>query len=138
LEKFEKIAELGSAAASKAWKALGPNKNLKGKGSDLLETYSTKFNNQGAHLNANDLGGAVKEKFGLSSNGQHLKETTEALGGMEKQIGKMMEDIQAGKFQGDALEAAGGLLNDVIKQYQEISQTLKNANKVVGSLGRIN
>jgi RHS repeat-associated protein len=134
LGKFEKVAELGTAAASKAWKKLGPNLNIKGKGKELLEAYSTKFNNQGNHLNANDLGGAIKEKFGLSSNGQHLNEVTTTLGGMEKQINNMFKDIASGKFEGDALKAATGLLNDVIKQYQDISQTLKNADKVVGSL----
>ena len=137
LEKFEKVVEIGTKAASKAWKKLGPNNKLKGKGSDLVQQYSKKFNNQGTHLNANDLGGAVKEKFGLSSNGEHLNEVTEALGGMGKQIKKMMNDIADGKFEGDSLEAATGVLNDVIKQYQEISNALKSADKAVKGLRQL-
>lgn len=45
-----------------------------------------------------------------------------------------MTDIGLGKFEGDSLNAAVGLLNDVIKQYQQISQSLKNADKAVGGL----
>ena len=77
---------------------------------------------------------AIKEKFGLSSNGQHLNEVTEALGGMDKQIKNMMADMGSGKFEGDALNAAVGLLNNVVKQYQQVSQSLKNADKAVGGL----
>ena len=88
-------------------------------------------------MNANDLGGAIKEKFGLSSNGQHLNEVTEALGGMDKQIKKMMNDIANGKFKGDALEAATGLLDDVVKQYQNIQHSLQSADKTVKTLGKL-
>ena len=53
---------------------------------------------------------------------------------MDKQIKNMMADMGSGKFEGDALNAAVGLLNNVVKQYQQVSQSLKNADKAVGGL----
>ena len=137
LEKFEKVAELGTKSANQAWKKLGTNNKLIGKGKDILKTHIDKFNRQGTHLDPDYLGGAVKEKFGLSSNGQHLKEATESLGGMQKQINKLKGDINSGVFGGDALKAAEGVLNDVQKQYDKISNALKSADKQVSKLGKI-
>jgi hypothetical protein len=135
VQKFESVAEWASKAAGRSWKALGPN-GLIGKGADKIGDYTKKFNNQGKHLGESDLAGAVKEIYGLSSGAkpdgtpfQHLKEVREALGGMEKQINNLKTDIQKGVFEGDALKAAQGILNDVSKQYDEISNTLKSAEK---------
>lgn len=137
LEKFEKVAELGTKAANKAWKNLGDNANVTGKGKDILDKFITKFNNQGKGLNADDLGGAVKEKFGLSSNGNHLSEATEALSGMQTQINKFTEQIFSDKMDGEVLRAAKGVLNDVQKQYDTIKKALKEADKAVEKLGKI-
>ena len=46
----------------------------------------------------------------------------------------MMGDISSGKFAGDNLDAAVGMLNSVIKQYQEIQRSLKSAYKAVSTL----
>lgn len=134
-QKFESVAEWGSKAAGKAFKVLGSNK-LVGKGADLVEDFTKKINNQASHLTEDDLGGAVKEIYGLSSGKkadgtpfQHLKEVTESLGGMFKQIEKMKTQIKSGALEGDALKAAQGALNDVTTQYNEIANTLNSARK---------
>ena len=140
LEKFEKVAELGTKAASNAWKKVGRISDIKisGKSGELLNKYTTKFNNQGRGLNMNDLGGAVKEKFGLSSNGQHLFEVNNSLKGMETQMKSLMSDIADGKFKkGDALDGAVDLLNQVRKQHQKIRKALDDADNVVNGLGKI-
>ncbi|HLO56875.1 MAG TPA: RHS repeat-associated core domain-containing protein [Saprospiraceae bacterium] len=130
LEKFEKIASIGSKAASAAWKKLGVQK-IGGKMGDELNAVADKLNNQGTHLNENDLGGYVKEIFGLSSNGQHMKEASEALGGMGKKLDKFKNEIKAGKYgtEGKSYEAAQGLLNAAQKQYDDIINVINSAKK---------
>jgi hypothetical protein len=49
--------------------------------------------------------------------------------GMKAQIGNLTDAIKSGKFEGDALKSAKGILNDVSKQYNEISNTLESAKK---------
>lgn len=135
VQRFESIAEWAGKAAGKAWQKLGPN-TLVGKGADKVAEFTKKFNNQGSHLGESDLAGAVKEigglKSGLKDDGtpfQHLKEVKEALSGMGNQIDSLKKQIKEGVFEGDALKAAQGILNDVSKQYNEISNTLKSAEK---------
>jgi hypothetical protein len=134
-KKFESAAEWAGKAAGQAFKKLGANK-LVGKGSDLVADFTKKFNNQGSHLTEDDLAGAVKEIYGLKSGVkadgtpfQHLKEVQDALGGMGKQIEALKKQISGGAFEGDALRAAQGILNDVTKQYNDISNTLNSARK---------
>jgi hypothetical protein len=135
VQRFERIAEWSSKAAGKAFKALG-SKNIVGKGADKVIDFTKKFNNQGSHLSESDLAGAVKEisglKSGFKANGtpfQHLKEVNESLSGMQKQIGILKKEIKDGAFEGEALNAAKGILNDVTKQYNQISNTLNSAKK---------
>ena len=139
-QKFESAAEWAGKAAGKAWKTLGPNK-LVGKGADDVAKYSNKFNNQGRGLAEDDLAGAVKEIYGLKSGVkadgtpyQHLKKVEESLSGMKTQMGNLKRDIDAGVFEGDALKAAQGMLNDVSKQYNEISNTLDSARKAAATV----
>ena len=139
VQKFESVAEMATKATGKAFKALGSNK-LVGKGADLVSDFTKKFNNQGSHLNEDDLAGAVKEIYGLKSGVkadgtpfQHLKEVQEALGGMGKQIDNLKKQISSGAFEGDALKAAQGILNDTQKQYNEINNTLNSAKKAAAN-----
>ncbi|MCF2876119.1 MULTISPECIES: RHS repeat domain-containing protein, partial [unclassified Tenacibaculum] len=134
LEKFEKVAEIGAIASSRAWKKLGSNHKLIGKGKNKLQWYIQKINKQGTHLNPDDLGGAVKEIFGLSSNGQHLKEVTGALGGMGKRIRALKAQIKHGDFSGDTLKLAKKILSETQKQYNEIQNALNSARKAVKKL----
>lgn len=134
-QKFESVGLWASTAAGKAFKTLGANK-LVGKGSDLISKYTTDINNLAKGLTEDDLAGAVKEIYGLKSglkaNGkpyQHLKEVTEHLGGLKHQIDDLTSKIKSGKFEGDALKAAQGILNDVSKQYNDINNTLNSARK---------
>ncbi len=134
-QKFESVGKWASTAAGKAFRKLGPNK-VTGKGSDLVSSFTKKFNNQADHLTESDLAGAVKEIYGLKSGvkasgkpHQHLKEVQDALGGMKTQINSLKKQISDGAFEGDALKAAQGVLNDVSKQYNEINNTLNSAKK---------
>jgi hypothetical protein len=135
VRKFESVGKWASTAAEKAFKSLGANK-LIGKGSEAISKYTTDFNNLGKGLTEDDLAGAVKEIYGLKSgikpNGkpyQHLNEVTQHLSGLKNQIESLTKDISSGKFGGDALKAAQGILNDVSKQYNEINNTLNSARK---------
>ncbi len=135
VQKFESVGEWATKAAGKAFKTLGSNK-LVGKGADLVADFTTKLNNRGKGLTQDDLAGAVKEIYGLSSGVKasgvpfkHLQEVTEHLSGMKTQIGNLTEAIKSGKFEGDALKAAQGILKDVSNQYNEISNTLESAKK---------
>jgi hypothetical protein len=53
----------------------------------------------------------------------------EALGGIGKQIESLKKQIGSGAFEGDALKAAQGILNDVTELYNKISNTLNSARK---------
>lgn len=53
---------------------------------------------------------------------------------MGTQIGVLKKQIKDGAFEGDALKAAQGVLKDVTKQYNEISNTLKSATKAAKNL----
>ena len=139
-QKFESAGKWASVAAGQAFKRLGSNK-LVGKGSDLVTSFTKKFNNQGSHLTESDLAGAVKEIYGLKSgvkangNGyQHLKEVQGALGGMKTQMNSLKKQISDGAFEGGALKAAQGALNDVSQQYNKISNTLNSAKKAAKNL----
>jgi len=134
-QKFESVGKWASTAAEKAFKTLGANK-LVGKGSEAVSKYTTDLNNLGKGLTEDDLAGAVKEIYGLKSgikpNGkpyQHLNEVTQHLSGMRNLIEGLTKDISSGKFGGDALKAAQGILNDVSKQYNDINNTLNSARK---------
>ncbi len=138
-KKFESVTEWAGKAAGQAFKKLGPNKVM-GKGSDLVADFTKKFNNQARGLEEDDLAGAVKEIYGLKSGVkadgtpyQHLKKATEALSGMKTQIDNLTKQIKAGAFEGDALKAAQGILNDVTKQYNDISNTLNSAKKAASN-----
>ena len=88
------------------------------------------------YLNAYDLGGYVKEIFGLSSDGQHMKEASESLGGMGKRIGMLTDEIKSGVYgkSGKAYDAANGLLNAAKKQYDQIINAVDSAKKQASKL----
>ena len=133
LEKFEKIAQIGSKAADKAWTYITMGDKLSGKGQDLLASMITKFNNQGSHMTVDDLGGAVKEILGLSSNGQHLKEVTEAISGMGSQLGHLQAAIARGDFTGDALKAAESLYKQIQERKDKIQNILSEARHLANN-----
>lgn len=139
-QRFESAIEWASKAAGQAFKKLSPN-NLVGKGADVVTDFITKFNNQARGLEEDDLAGAVKEIYGLKSGVkpdgtpyQHLKKATESLSGMKTQMDNLAKQIKSGAFEGDALKAAEGILNNVTKQYNNISNTLNSARKAANTL----
>ena len=129
VDRVEAAAKYGSKLADKAWSALTINKNLTGKGKDILERYIRKFNNQGQHLNVDDLGGTVKEIFGFGSNGQHYKEATEAISGMGHSLRTLREKIDSGAFSGETLKAAESLYKEVQSRKSALGDILNQARK---------
>ena len=129
VDRVEASAKYGSKLADKAWSALTINKNLTGKGKDILERYIRKFNNQGQHLNVDDLGGTVKEIFGFGSNGQHYKEATEAISGMGHSLQTLREKIDSGAFSGETLKAAESLYKEVQSRKSALGDILNQARK---------
>jgi hypothetical protein len=134
-QKFESVIKLTEKIATNSFKLLGKNK-LIGKGADIVNSFITKINNQASHLGESDLAGAVKEIYGLSSGKkadgtpfQHLKEVQESLNGMSNQISSLKKQIKGGGLEGDSLKAAKGVLNDVEKQYNNITNVLNSARK---------
>ncbi len=69
--------------------------------------------------------------------GNVYKEAIQSIGGMQKQISKLKNDIKIDVFEGDALDAYQGVLNGAQKQYDNISNALKSADKQVSKLGKI-
>lgn len=140
LERFDKVGELAGLASSKAYvslKRIGINDGFVGKGANFLKERFTKFEKQGEHLNPDDLGGAVKEIFGLSSNGQHLKEATEALQGMKKNIGLLENDLaKFANIGAENRDVAFKILNHMKKQYQEKKAILDKAYEAVKTHGK--
>lgn len=145
MEKFEKIAELGDRAAKTAWKKLGSNSSLTGKGAETLKGWIKNVNkNYGNKLNDNTIAGAIKEKFGLHSgfkpNGtpyKHLNSLQDRMNGLKNQIGDLQKQINSGAFEGDTLKAAQGVLDAAQKQYDDITHTIKSAEKAVEKLGKV-
>jgi len=145
LEKFEKIAELGDKAAKGAWKALGANSKLTGKGSDVLQGWIKNVNDKyGKKLNDNTIAGAIKEKFGLNSGFKpdgtpykHLNSLNDRMKGLKNQIGDLQKQIDDGVFEGDALDAAKGALNAAQQQYDKISNVMKSTEKAVETMGKV-
>ncbi|OAV43913.1 hypothetical protein A3850_005135 [Lewinella sp. 4G2] len=134
-QRFEALASSASKIAGKAWKKLGLNSSLSGKGADIIERYTKKFNNQGDHLSESDLVGATKDLFGRGikkSDGtywDHIGEVRQALGGMGKQLAKLRKQIDSGDFDGDSLEAAESLYKEVQKRKDQVQKVLKQAER---------
>jgi hypothetical protein len=133
VHKFEGVMEWASKAVEKAWKPLGSTTI---KADSKLLKYVKRFNNQGKGLKESDLAGAVKEiyglKSGMKSNGtpyQHLNEVQNALGGMKNELNNLRKDIYSGKFEGEELEQAKGVLKATEEQYTSIVNTLNSARK---------
>ena len=145
LEKFEKIAELGERAAKNAWKMLGANSLLKGKGAQKLKDWIVEVNTKfGEKLDDETIAGAIKEKFGLKSGFkadgtpfQHLKSYNDRMRGLRTRIEDLQKAIKAGDFEGDALKAAQGALNAATSQYNEIVHTMNAAEKAVKQMGKV-
>ncbi len=133
VQRFESVMEWAGQAVKKAWKPLGTNTI---KADSRLSHYVKKFNNQGKGLTESDLAGAVKEIYGLKSgvksNGtpyQHLDEVQKALRGMKNELKELRKDIYSGKFKGEELEQAKGVLKATEEQYNSIVNTLNSARK---------
>ncbi len=146
LEKFEKVAELGDKAAKSAWKMLGKNKKLKGKGADKLNAFIDDVNeNIGSKLNDNTIAGAIKELFGLKSgikgSGKaynHLQSLSDRMKGLQNKIANLAEDIYKNNvYQGDTRKAAEAVLQDLTKQYGKIQSVMESAKKAVKQMGKI-
>lgn len=60
---------------------------------------------------------------------QHLKEVQNALGGMKNELNELRKDIYSGKFKGEELEQAKGVLKATEAQYNSIVNTLNSAGK---------
>ncbi len=138
VHKFEGVMEWASKAVEKAWKPLGSTAI---KADSKLSKYVKKFNNQGKGLTESDLAGAVKEIYGLQSGVkssgvpyQHLDEVQKALGGMKNGLNELRKDIYSGKFKGEELEQAKGVLKATEEQYNSIVNTLNSARKASADL----
>jgi hypothetical protein len=135
LEKFEKVAEVGAKAAAKAWKRIDLDASkLVGKGKEKLDAFTTKFNNIGGHIQEDDLGGAVKDLFGMpvTINGKtynHLGEVQQSLKDMNTRLAELKGAMVKGEFEGDALKAAQSLYDRVNTQRKEIQGVVDAAKK---------
>jgi RHS repeat-associated protein len=134
--RFEKIAEVGAKTVAKAWKKvdLDITKLSKG-GAEKLQAFATKFNNIGGdHLSPDDLGGAVKDMFGMpvKINGKtynHLEEVSQSLKDMNTRLAELSGAITKGEFKGNDLKEAQSLYDRVNKQKNEIQGVIDAAKK---------
>ena len=110
----------------------GSAKLLKGVGGEILETFLKKVDNQATHLTQKDIQGALKDIAGtpVVINGKqydHLKEVTEALHGLGKQIDNLNKAIGSGKLTDDVLNQATRLRDTYQAQKDIISNVLTKA-----------
>ncbi|MDD2982489.1 MAG: hypothetical protein PHQ74_03795 [Crocinitomicaceae bacterium] len=136
VEKFETVASHTSKIAGQAWKKIGFNSNLTGKGKDVLAKHVDNFNNRGLEqLDEATIVGAVKDAFpgvtsGIKVDGSafnHLKKVENALRGQGKQLQEMKQQIDSGVFEGDALKAAQSAYQEVVGRHNSLKNTLENA-----------
>jgi len=107
---------------------------LRGVGGELLEQIVRKTDNLAGHLTEKDIAGAIRDINGNpvinQATGQawdHLKEVTDALGGLKNQIKKLNKGIEGGKFSGEALDKAKDLRSNLQKQADNIQGVLDRA-----------
>jgi hypothetical protein len=131
------IAEMGIEAIGliPAGKLLGRAPALyRGLGADILESFVKKVDNQATHLTDMDLSGAIKDIFGTpvviaGKTYDHLKEVTDALHGLGKQLNTLNRSIGRGELSGEVLEQAERLRTNLQKQKDKIQNVLKKAEK---------
>jgi hypothetical protein len=121
---------LGLVPVGKLFK--GGAKLLKGVGGDILEAFVKKVDNQATHLTNKDIQGALKDIAGnpVVINGKqydHLKEVTEALHGLGKQIDNLNKAIDGGKLSGEVLDQATRLRTSYQQQKDVITNVLNKA-----------
>ena len=113
----------------------GAGKLVEGAGKDLLEGIVKKVDNYAGHLKESDMTGAIRDIFGdpvLKKDGtpfQHLKEVTDALGGVKNQLKKLQVGIRRGTFTEDVLEHAKTLQSALNKQKTRLEKILAAARK---------
>jgi RHS repeat-associated protein len=139
-QRFEALAGSAAKAATRGWKKLSVNSSLSGKGGDLVQQYTKKFNNQGTALDEEHLVAATRDIFGqpiLKADGtawDHLSEVENSIRGMGNQLARLRKQIDSGYFEGDALIAAEKLYEQVQKRKDAIQQALNQARKAFKEL----
>lgn len=138
INKFEAVASVTAHMAGHAWRKLDFNGNIVGKGADALTKHVDDFNRRGLdQLDEASIVGAVKDVFpdvtsGLKPDGNpynHLQKVGNAIRGQSKQLAELRKQIDAGKFEGDALEAAEGVYKEVSGRLDRVKDTLREAFK---------
>ncbi len=151
VDQFKKIAN-GEKLSAADWAILGISfipaekvlgaaaKMVKGVGGELLAEYAAKFSNQLSHLQESDIQGALKDIAGnpvvndvTGKVYNHLQEVEDALGGVGKQLGKLTEDINKGKFEGESLEKANALRKTLTEEKNKLTDLLSKAKKDVAA-----
>ncbi|MEL7427905.1 MAG: RHS repeat-associated core domain-containing protein, partial [Bacteroidota bacterium] len=110
--------------------------SLLGKGKDVLSRFVQKFSNQASHLTDMDVSGALRDIMGdpviRASDGyvyDHLKEVTEALDGLGRELGNLNRQIDAGTFTDEVLEQAQTLRSNLQRQKDALQDLLRRTQE---------
>lgn len=95
----------------------------------FYHAFETISNAVRSHLDDGDLTGAIRDIHGYESNGQHLKEVTEALNGMKKQLGILKEHFNKGDYTGEAKDAVVDLMKQTEDAIKHTEAVLDDARK---------
>jgi len=99
------------------------------KARDLFNKSVKKIRNNFDHLQDGDLSGAIKDIHGFPSNGDHLKEVTNALNGLKKARKTLQNLIDNNSLGDEALQSAQDAIFQADNAISKVTEILRKATR---------
>ena len=114
-------------------RVIGSAKNLAKVGAEnkrLVGIANRITNNTRDHLTLTDVAGAVKDKLGIPSGGDHLQEVTNGLTGLKNAAGDLQALLKSGDLSTAESKAASRALKSVSAQIDRVENILNRTDQI--------